>query len=265
MPIIGSSSIMGGGSSFTGDTGPKGPTGNTGTPGSIKGGTGSTAIYIERVISDKQNNTITFYTSDGNITTLSGFSGPSGFVNGVEGISAAINPNYFSLFNNVVNGMTLNFKGICAGNNVSITANSEKITVNLNSPSGSYSTSPKENYVVFSNNSTLDSTEIFVNNNDVLNFGLTGIPPSTATNKLYTLLKEDINFVNSISPSSNGGIVLNLKNNSNHWLQTPMGITSFAGISLSGVRFLLRVLMYGIFLKIYILTEQNKVFKTMDF
>jgi hypothetical protein len=235
MPIIGSSSISGMGRGPTGDTANIGPTGNPGPVGLTKGVTGATAVYISRVISSTDTNTITFYTSDDRVFTLNGFTGPSSFVYGVSGISAIFG-SYISPFLGISSGLTFNFLGICGGSNVFVGTNSDKIIVNLNSSAGSYGLEPKQDYVVFTDNPYLKGTNIFVNQNDVLNFGLTGIPDGITSNTLFSTLNEDINYVKSVIPNASGGMVLNLKNNSNHWLDTPTGITAFAGISLSGVR-----------------------------
>jgi len=236
MPLIGSSSVSGMGKGPTGDTGNSGPIGPIGNSGITKGETGATGIFISRVVSDRENDTIVFYTSDGSAYSLNGFRGPSSLVYGVSGISASINSSYYSPFIGVSSGLTLNFIGISAGNNVSVTSNSEKVFVNINSSSGSYGLVPKLDHVVFTDNPYLKGTNIFVDENDILNFGLTGIPTGITYNTLFSTINEDINYINSVVPSSNGGIILDLKKSSNHWLETPMGITAFSGISLSGIR-----------------------------
>lgn len=236
MPLIGSSSIFGSGKGPTGNTGPIGAIGSIGYAGTTKGNTGSTGTHITRVISNRENNTITFYTSDENYYTLSGFTGPSSFVYGADGVSAAFDANYTSIFAGISNGLTLNYFGISAGNNVSITTNDSQIVVNLTSAGGGYVQTPNTNYIPFTDNPYLRSSNIFVDASDILNFGLTGIPTGVTSNLLYTFLQEDVNYVQSNIPNSNGGMVLDLRQNSNHWIETPIGITAFTGISLAGIR-----------------------------
>ena len=238
MSIIGSSSIFGIGKGPTGPTGNFGPTGNTGNSGITKGTTGATGVYVSIVQSDRSRNRITFYTSDGNRYVLDNFSGPTAYVYGSDGVSAAFGPNYYSLFAGVSSGYTFNFLGLCAGTNISITQSPDKnrLLLSLVASSGSYTTNPSQDYVAFIDGSNINPTKIYSDTNNILNFGLTGIPSGITFNKVFINLAEEITVVNSQIVNPIGGITLDLTQSSNYWIETPIGITAFSSIPLPGIR-----------------------------
>jgi alpha-tubulin suppressor-like RCC1 family protein len=232
MPILGTSSIFGSGKGPTGPSGAIGPVGATGNSGLTKGNTGSTAIHIERVVSDSFGN-IKFYTTDDNFYELNGFYGPTGYVSDSSGVSSSIDLNYVSLFKDVNTGLTFEFYGLSAGTNVGIalSADREKIIVSLLSSAGGYNIEPVSDYLVYTNGKTLSATQIH-DNDQVLEFGSN----SSGFKTLYTTLNEEINFIDPVIPNPLGGITLDLTKNSNHWLTTPIGITAFISIPISGIR-----------------------------
>lgn len=239
MTIIGSSSMFGGNRGPTGNPGFAGPRGPTGASGIATGNIGAPGVYIKQVKSDLDKNTITFFTSDGNSFTLNDFSGPVGNVANVSGVSAQISAsNYFSVFSNVLDGTTVNFKGISAGDNVDIelSPDQSKIIVSTLTGGPSYNVNFLENYLVYTDGNTLEPTKIYSDTNDVLNFGLTGIPAGATTGYLYTTLNEEIVFVPAQAKNESGGITLDLPKSSNFWLETPIGITVFNAIPVSGIR-----------------------------
>ena len=227
---IGSSIIPGNFSTrgITGLTGITGITGNTGPTGLTTGNTGGTGDWISSVSSNLDLNTITFNISSGADYTFTGFTGTTGTWSNTIGVSGETGNTYFSPFNGIT-GITFNFYGLSAGANTTISLEGEQAVVRFSSV-GSYGISASANYVPYINGNTLDSTRIYVNTNDILNFGLTGIPVGNPM--LNPLFKESKLFHKSIwsgGASDPANIVLDLSQSSVFYIQGPLGITGFTG------------------------------------
>lgn len=247
--IIGSSSVNSGNAGGpTGNTGPTGPTGNTGNAGITKGATGATSDYILLVDSNRANNEISFQSSySGIITTLSGFTGPTGAVYNSTGVSAAYNSNYKTAFKDVI-GFTFSFYGISGGTSIAITLSSDKtkIIATYNPGTTPYPLNTKTDYVGYIETTSIgggttgiNPTRIYSDANNILYFGLTGIPSGTTANYLFTNFAEDICTIESVTSKTNGGITLNfngLTACSNYWIKTPVGITAFLGNTYTNTR-----------------------------
>jgi len=244
MPILGSSTIKGfGATGPTGDPGILGPRGTTGNAGTTKGATGNTGEYIANVTSNRSSNQIIFTTSEGRQTILNGFSGPTGFVYNVSGISSAFGSTFVSGISRGY-GYTFSFYGISAGTGISVSSDASKITVTYTPGRDPYTKNPVQDYVpyiqmvsVAGGSTGINSTRIYADTNNHLQFGLTGLPVGTTFNYLYTNLNEEIFTVTTPAVKSQGGITLDLTRGfSNYWIPNDYGITAFVGNTASGVR-----------------------------
>ena len=247
--IIGSSSVNSGNAGGpTGNTGPTGPTGNTGNAGITKGATGATSDYILLVDSNRANNEISFQSAYGGIiTTLSGFTGPTGAVYNSTGVSAAYDTNHKTPVKDVT-GFTFSFYGISGGTSIAITLRSDKtkIIATYNPGTTPYPLNTKTDYVGYIETTSIgggttgiNPTRIYSDANNILYFGLTGIPSGTTANYLFSNFAEDICTVESVTSKTNGGITLNfngLTACSNYWIKTPIGITAFSGNTWTNTR-----------------------------
>ena len=244
MPILGSSTISGfGATGPTGDAGPAGPTGPSGNAGITKGNTGSTADYIKYVISDKTQNQITFKTAEEQQFILNGFTGPTGYVYNISGVSSSISSSLVSGLSKG-SGFTFSFFGITAGSAIGLTTNSNTITVNYIPARDPYTKTPQQNYIPYIEMTSIGggptgiiATKIYSDTNNNLQFGLTTSPEGITFNYLYTNLNEEIYTITSGGVRSQGGITLDLTlGYSNYWIPDNSGITAFVVNNASQVR-----------------------------
>lgn len=258
MSIKGNSIITAG---TCGSVGPIGPIGNTGPKGSFNsatGGIGQTGAYIDQVISDLENNTITFYSSDQrNCISLFGFTGPETNTSIIRGVSSYINPLYFSALSSVIGGSTFEFFGISGSGTISanLSADNREILLSrsVSFPNIVYGNT-SSNLIIYTTPSfSATTTKIGITGgttNPILYFGLTAHKGETTTDiNVYSDFTEsyyEINFGITLgySPSGitndsvivgndNGGLILDLKNYTTYKIKTPIGITSIIGNSQS--------------------------------
>lgn len=247
MPILGSSSIAAyGGGGPTGDTGPGGPRGALGNPGVTKGTTGTTGDYIKYVVSDRSQNKITFILDSGNSIILTGFTGATGEVYNIDGISGSIGSTLVGGFK-IASGFTFSFYGISGTTGISITTDPNNIIVTYSPQGINYTQNPVQDKIAFvqltalagcgSGCTGINATKIYTDSNNILYFGLTGAPTGVTANLLYTNLDEEIYTVTNTGVKSQGGITLDLTQGySNYWLPDNIGITAFVANTTSGIR-----------------------------
>jgi len=258
---IGSSIIYNKGGS-TGPTGPSGPSGSIGSIGlfnSATGPIGNTALYIVDVTSDLVNDTITFIRSDSNFLSVTGFQGPGANISNLDGVSAYINPLYFSALSSVIGGSTFEFFGICGAGTISSNLSSDKTEIILSRsttfPGITYGNTAANLLIYTTSDFSATTTKIGItgaSTNSVLSFGLTAHKGATTTNiNVYADFTEsyyEINFgitlgysLSGITKDSviigndNGGLILDLTNYTTYKIKTPIGITSIVGIPNSTV------------------------------
>jgi hypothetical protein len=246
MPTIIGNSVIRNSGAVTGPQGPQGPRGPQGPTGNFgpTGPTGSTGVYIFGVT--KINGALVFNLSDNiSIYTNKGFTGPTGDYSNTTGITH-VSPGIVSIFSQTVSGKTLQFRGICGQNGVSVGFNSDRTGVNVNI-NGLATTgvlgSTLPNYVLYTtNNFSATRSKIGVTGS-VLSFGVTATNGATSSGVgVYSNFKENlypipafgrtqnpatISTNDVITSASSGGLSINLNKYSSYLLQTPIGITAF--------------------------------------
>lgn len=245
--IIGTGSISNTGNAGgpTGPTGPTGSTGNTGNVGITYGATGVSGDYILYVNSNLSRSEINFKSASGAVDiTLLGFTGPTGAVYNSSGVSAAFDAAYKTPFYNV-SGKTFTFLGISAGTtSIGITLQGGVIKVSYAPGRPPYPLNNVQDRVAYiqtvqvgSGTTGTNPTRIYSDSNDILNFGLTGVPSGSTFSYLFSNFAETIAttgpWTNTQKP---GGVTLDLNSASNFWIETPFGITAFTGNTAADIR-----------------------------